>query len=93
MTVIERLDETIRQATDSGAVIQEIDLTNTDYAELMEFANQFDHRSLEQMKLDMQMQSYKDYPLKFSSGISQAELDNGNIVFVPDTTDDITARI
>ena len=91
MTIIERLDETIRQAEESGASIKEIDLTDTDYADLMEFAKHFDANGLAQMRLDMQAQVYRHYALNFGGRMSHAELDTGESVSVPKAADDAAA--
>jgi hypothetical protein len=52
-----------------------------------------DQIGLAQMKLDMQAQTYKDYPLKFGSAASHAELDSGQAVPVQGETDNGTTGV
>ncbi len=84
MNVIDRLDEAIRVASNTGATIDEIDLTSEDYADLMAFVAQFDEAGLTQMQLDMVAQTYKDYPLRYdmTAEESLAQLDDGGTVLV-----------
>lgn len=82
MTILDRLDGTIKIAQDAGAEITEIDLTDEDYAELMVFASAFDDAALEQMMLDMSAKTYKHYPLRYRSNVSHAEVENGESVML-----------
>lgn len=82
MTILDRLDGTIKVAHDAGTEITEIDLTDEDYAELMVFASAFDDAALDQMMLDMSAKTYKRYPLRYKSDVSHAELENGESVML-----------
>jgi hypothetical protein len=95
MAVLERLDVAINAAHSEAREIIELDITTNDYAELMEFAAQFDTQQLEELQLNMFEQTYRGYPLIINRTLRQSGIlrEDGAEALPDDATAHLNERI
>src|ERR1700761_3293962 len=87
MSVLERLNAAVDIAQAEGREIEEIDLTNADYADLMALGILYDEASLPHMEVDFPKQKYRGYKMAFDRQLPESSVvrDDGVLRLPTDT--------